>query len=105
MKTSKILCCTLLASTCSTAATIDDVIVRQQWPWSSEIKVEYIISGVTDPVNLTVEAFDGNVPLNLPDSAVTGDIYGISASGLGTITIDPEEAFPDRTSISELTCD
>ena len=101
MKTEKILCFSVLASMCAHAATIDDVIVRQQWPWSSEIKIEYVISGVVDPVNLTIEAFDGNAPLNIPVEAVKGDIYGISANGIGTITIYPEKAFAGRTSISE----
>ena len=38
------------------AATINQVIVRQQWPWSTKVKVEYSLSGVdaSHPVDITV---------------------------------------------------
>ena len=32
------------------AADISDVIVRQQWPWSTDVKVEYKLTNVTVPV-------------------------------------------------------
>ena len=38
------------------AATIDQVIVRQQWPWSETVKVEYVLSDASDPVNVSVAA-------------------------------------------------
>ena len=34
------------------AATVDQVIVRQQWPWSTDVKVEYRVTGVTRPVDI-----------------------------------------------------
>lgn len=101
MKLCNILCIALITSTCAQAATIDEIIVRQQWPWSTEIKVEYIISGVSEPVNITLEAFDGDIPLAIPASAVKGDVYGISANGIGTISIDPEKAFAGRVAIPD----
>ena len=85
----------MMAAASLGAAQIDEVIVRQQWPWSTDVKVEYKISGVTTPVNVGVKVYDGNEELvseNLSKS-LTGDIYGISKDGVGTIVIDPVKAF------------
>ena len=77
------------------AATIDKVVVRQQWPWSTDVKVEYKISGVTSPVDITVEAYNGSEKLDSSNlaPAMTGDLIGISEDGIGTIVIDPVKAF------------
>ena len=77
------------------AATIDKVIVRQQWPWSTDVKVEYKISGVTSPVDIKVEAYNGSAKLDASNlaGAMTGDLSGVSEDGTGTITIDPIKAF------------
>ena len=78
------------------AAAIEQVIVRQQWPWSTDVKVEYKISGVNPaaPVTLGVQAFNGGVPLDQAKlmSAISGDIYGIG-DGIGELIIDPVKAF------------
>jgi hypothetical protein len=42
----------------SVAATVDEVVVRQQWPWSTDVKVEYQISGIKTPVDIKVKVFD-----------------------------------------------
>ena len=83
----------LLASASLHAAVIQQVIVRQQWPWSTDVKVEYKLVEVTSPVDISVKAFDGETELPLPASAVTGDRYGISKSGIGQLVIDPVAAF------------
>ena len=80
-------------ATVVSAATIDQVIVRQQWPWSADVKIEYRISGVTAPVDVAVRAYDGDVELALPAEAVAGDLYGIAEDGIGTIVINPHVAF------------
>ncbi len=84
-----------IASFSTYAADIERVIVRQQWPWSTDVEVEYMLSGVTDPVDINVQAYDGNQELpsaNLA-GAITGEHYGISRSGTGCLTIDPVKAF------------
>ena len=77
------------------AAVIEQVIVRQQWPWSTDVKVEYKLSGVTSPVDISVKAFNGNVELDSSRLAasMTGDRFGITEDGVGTIIIDPVKAF------------
>lgn len=85
------------------AADVEQLIVRQQWPWSTDIKVEYRLSGVdTDhPVDLQLKAFNGETELALPDAAIDGDRYGIT-NPTGVLTIDPEAAFGEgRTAISD----
>lgn len=82
----------LVACFLAGAAEITKVIVRQQWPWSSGIKVEYLLKGVTSPVDISVKAFDGETELDL-GNAVSGDVYGVKESGAGTILIDPVKVF------------
>lgn len=79
------------------AAVIDRVIIRQQWPWSTDVKIEYQISGVdaAAPVDIVVTAYDGATQLegtHLQES-LKGDIYGIVKNGMGTIMLDPVKAF------------
>ena len=78
---------------CLHAAVIQQVIVRQQWPWSTDVKVEYKLAEVTAPVDISVKAFNGETELPLPAEAVSGDLYGISESGIGQFIIDPVKAF------------
>ena len=86
---------TLLAAVALTAqgAKIEQVIVRQQWPWSTDVKVEYRLTGVTAPVDIAVTTYNGDAELPLPASAVVGDLYGIDADGVGQFVIDPVAAF------------
>ena len=46
----------VLSAVALNAAVIEQVIVRQQWPWSTDVKVEYKLKNVTNPVDLTIEA-------------------------------------------------
>ena len=77
------------------AAKLDQVIVRQQWPWSTDVKIEYKLSDVTKPVDISVRAYNGDVELDQSRlvSALVGDRYGISEDGVGTIILDPVKAF------------
>ena len=87
----------LLAAASAHAAAIEQVIVRQQWPWSTDVKVEYRISGIDaqHPVNLGVRAYNGDVELDASrlEESITGDRYGICESGVGQFIIDPVKAF------------
>ena len=85
----------LLASAAAHAATIEQVIVRQQWPWSTDVKIEYRLSQVTNPVDIAVRAYNGTTPLEISNvsTALRGALYGITESGVGTIVLDPVKAF------------
>ena len=88
-------CAALFAATSLHAAVIKQVIVRQQWPWSTDVKVEYKLAEVTNAVDISVKAFNGDVELDNSKLAesITGDLYGISESGIGQFIIDPVKAF------------
>ena len=88
-------CFAAAALAASAAATIEKVIVRQQWPWSTDVKVEYVLSGVSaeHPVNLAVKAYEGTAELAVPADAISGSRFGIDKSGIGVLTIDPVAAF------------
>ena len=85
----------LLAASSLDAAVVDQVIVRQQWPWSKDVKVEYRVTGVTSPVDISVRAFDGETELDSAAlaAATKGDLFGIAKDGVGSFVIDPEKAF------------
>ena len=85
------------------AADVDSVLVRQQWPWSTDVKVEYRLSNVTAPVNIKVECFNNGVALPSEDidSAIVGRTYGLTKAdeGIGFFYIDPVKAF-GKTQVS-----
>lgn len=82
-----------IAAVC--AADIDRVIVRQQWPWSTDVRVEYELSGVdaAQPVDITVRAYNGETELVLPNSAIRGERFAITTGGVRELFIDPVAAF------------
>ena len=77
------------------AAEVEQVIVRQQWPWSTAVKVEYRLSGVTAPVDIDVAAEIDGMPVAAAslDAAVSGARHGLSSGGAYSFTIDPVAAF------------
>ena len=93
----------LVLSVPCVAADVDSVLVRQQWPWSTDVKVEYRLSNVTAPVNIKVECFNNGVamPSEDIDSAIVGRTYGLTKAdeGVGFFYIDPVKAF-GKTQVS-----
>lgn len=59
------------------------------------MKVEYTLTGVTSPVDVAVEAFNGATQLDSAnlDAAIAGDRFGIAESGAYSFLIDPVKAF------------
>ena len=82
------------------AATVESVIVRQMWPWSTDIKVEYQLSGVdaSHPVDISVRAFNGGTEIGAGTltAALSGQRYAVTDC-VGTFTIDPTIAFGSST--------
>ena len=75
-------------------AKVDEVKVRQLWPWSTDVKVEYTLSDVTGPVDVKVTAYDGErqIPQADLEPAITGERFAISSGGVHTLKIDPIRA-------------
>lgn len=76
-------------------ATVREVVVRQLWPWSTDIRVEYVLSGVMAPVDVSVACYNGDqqLPSDRFKDAVKGELYGVATSEMHSFTIDPKIAF------------
>ena len=76
------------------AATVDQVTVRQQWPWSETVSVSYVLRDAADPVTVSVEATADGTPVDSAAlaAAITGDVYGVT-NGVHAIEINPAIAF------------
>ncbi len=76
-------------------ASIANVLVRQQWPWSAEVYIDYDVVGVEGaaPQDVVVTAYDGEMLLGeLPRAALSGSRYSIAKDGRYRITFDPAKA-------------
>ncbi len=93
-----ILALVAVAGLASAAVDFNAILVRQQWPWSANIVVEYTLANTAGrPCNVQLAAFDGDTPLALPVDALSGDMYGMTGDGLYRIVIDPVKAFGSET--------
>ncbi len=77
------------------AAQVDRVVVRQQWPWSDGILVEYALSGLDSPVDISVAVTRNGSPVDVPNGAMKGDLYGVT-DPVGSFTVDPAMLFGDE---------
>lgn len=94
----------LLAAASLQAVEVGQVIVRQQWPWSPQVKVEYVLTGVTAPVDISVEVYDGATKLDSPtlSESLSGDVYAVPADGVYALVLDPVKAFgSSRSAIAD----
>ncbi|MGI5868388.1 MAG: formylglycine-generating enzyme family protein [Kiritimatiellia bacterium] len=84
----------LLAAAALAVPTIDSVSVRQDWPWSNGIVVDYVVSGATENgVDVSLVAFNGTENLGALTSFRSGSLFA-SKNGANTVVIDPA-ALPD----------
>lgn len=68
---------------------INNVVVRQRWPWSRLVDIDYVLEG--DPANkmdIQVTAKDGSVPLDLPPDSLSGHLHDVTP-GPRRIIFDP----------------
>jgi len=71
------------------AADISGVTVRQRWPWSRLVDIDYVLCDATQAVDVAVTAYNGSTPLTLPDGSLSGDRHNVSADGTHRIVFDP----------------
>lgn len=80
-------------------ASIQDVIVRQQWPWNGRVNIDYVL---TDDANgsydIDVSLSNGGEPIATGWGTLTGDLYGVRP-GVHRIVWDPTvgRAADDKT--------
>ena len=83
------------------AADIGRVIVRQQWPWSTAINVDFELSGVSPsaPADISLRCFNGasEIPAATVEAALSGARYALTSGGTYTLTLDPAVLFPSGT--------
>lgn len=59
--------------------TIRDVSIRQRWPWSRLVDIDYVLDcDATQRVDVTATAFQSGAPLALPAESLSGDLYNVS---------------------------
>jgi formylglycine-generating enzyme required for sulfatase activity len=76
-------------SAMATDPTISDVVVRQRWPWSRLVDINYVLScETTQRVDVAVTGYNGATALSLSSGALSGDLYGVS-DGSHRIVWDP----------------
>lgn len=82
----------LFASTVLAEAGIVNTVVRQRWPWSPKVDVEFTVTGETTDVALTA-TYDGAIePLTLQEKDIEGqDLYDLEP-GVHHIVWDPVSA-------------
>ncbi|MFA7173245.1 MAG: formylglycine-generating enzyme family protein [Kiritimatiellia bacterium] len=81
----------LLVSTSAMAADpiISGVMVRQRWPWSRMVDIDYVLTcGSGQSMDVNIEAYDGDDLLALPPSSLSGDLSGVQR-GARRIVWDP----------------
>ncbi|MDD4019175.1 MAG: formylglycine-generating enzyme family protein, partial [Kiritimatiellae bacterium] len=68
---------------------ITDVVVRQRWPWSRLVDINYVVCcDSTQAVDVLVNAYDGDTALTLPWTSLTGDLHDVTR-GQKRIVFDP----------------
>jgi len=68
---------------------ISNVVVRQRWPWSKLVDIDYVLTAdSTQHVGVAVQAFDGDTPLALSLHSLSGDLYSVQR-GPRRIVWDP----------------
>ena len=93
MKTAIFSCVAALACLAD-AATVESVSISQMWPVSTDVKVNYVLSGVSEPVDVSVAVLDGEAEISLAgtDSMfLRGDVYGVSTDGPHVLYLDPTQ--------------
>lgn len=71
------------------AATVSDVVVRQRWPWSRLVDIDYVLTGdATQRVDISLQAYNGSAALTLPSDSLSGDLHDVS-EGARKIVWDP----------------
>ena len=81
-----------LAACCAfdaVAAEVSQVVVRQRWPWSRLVDIDYVLAcDPSEKMDVSVAAYNGSETLSLPLASLSGDLYVVS-EGTHRIVWDP----------------
>ena len=69
---------------------VSDVIVRQQWPWKSDVTVDFLINGsVVGVSQIAMAAYRGDKFLGYIPQCACSDELAVTSGGLKRISFDP----------------
>ena len=85
-----------------TSATIENVVVRQRWPWKGVVDIDFTVRGNATGVKF-VAKYDGAEPLVLAEKDLTGDFCDVLEPGLHHVTWDPAKAGLSETELKNFT--
>ena len=71
------------------AAEVDRVLVRQQWPWSEKVAIDFVLTNVTSATEIQCVVSRGAAAVEVPEIAFTGDICELDKDGSYRIMFDP----------------
>ena len=71
------------------AASIERVLVRQQWPWNEMVAVDFVLTNVTSATQIDCAVYRGATPVAVPPGSFSGDVCELSADGAYRIMFDP----------------
>ena len=70
-------------------ATIDRVLVRQQWPWDEKVAIDFVLTNVTSATEIDCAVYRGNTRVNVSAGAFSGDLCELTEEGAYRIMFDP----------------
>ena len=83
-------------------ANVENVIVRQRWPWSKVVDIDFTVRGNATGVKF-VAKYDGAEQFVLAEKDLTGDFCDVLEPGLHHVTWDPAKAGLDETELKNFT--
>ena len=93
MKRSNLLLASMLtlSAVCANAAEITQLLVRQQWPWSPLVTIDYTLgnAAMLQDIDVTLTANGQTIPVDR--AAFSGDLY-VRANSQGRIIFDPAKS-------------
>ncbi len=71
--------------------TVSDVTVRQRWPWSRWVDIDYVLTGeVGQKADVAITGYNGATALDIPMNAFSGDLYNVE-QGFRQIVFNPSK--------------
>ena len=92
----------LASAVMAETASIENVIVRQRWPWSKVVDIDFTVRGNATGVKF-VAKYDGAEQFVLAEKDLTGDFCDVLEPGLHHVTWDPAKAGLDETELKNFT--
>ena len=91
----------LSAVTVFAEATIENVVVRQLWPWSGDVDIAFTVTGTTNTAVKFTAQYDGVEPYVIPEGELSGDFFD-AAPGLRHVRWSPKRAGLDAKTLFNL---